>query len=125
MNARHFAAAAVLSLAVPLCLAAIPWLARSSLGALDLLALNWVYMAAPQLLVCALGLLSVRFRAFATVPLVLLTLLLLCFQAWVWWWVPAREGTFAWVVYFPLAFVVALLALFAQLAMREQSTSVP
>jgi hypothetical protein len=124
MSTRHFAAAVLLALAVPLCLAAIPWLARSS-GALDLLALNWLYMAAPQLIVAVLGSLSARFRVFAAVPLALLTLLLVGFQAWVWWWVPAREGTLAWVVYFPLAVVVVLVALFAQLAVRERSTSAP
>jgi hypothetical protein len=125
MNTRHFAAAVVLALAVPLCLAVIPWFVRSSSSTLGLLALNWLYMAAPQLLVTLLGLLSVRFRAFATVPLVLLTLLVVGFQAWVWWWVPAREGGLAWVVYFPLAVVVVLLGLFAQLGARERSTSAP
>jgi hypothetical protein len=83
MNTRHFAAVVVFALAVPLCLAALPWPASLSPAALQLLALNSLYMAAPQLVVVALGLLSVRFRAFATVPLVLLTVLLLCFQAWV------------------------------------------
>lgn len=123
MNTRRFAATVVLALAVPLCLAAIPWLGRSSAGSLDLLALNWLYMAAPQLLVVLLGLLSARFRAFAAPPLVLLTLLLLSFQAWVWWWVPAREGSLAWVAYFPLALVVVLLALFGQFVVRKRSTT--
>jgi hypothetical protein len=125
VNTRHFAAAVSLALAAPSCLVATNWFAGPSSGSLQLLALNWLYMATPLLLVVALSLLSVRFRSFATVPLVLLTLLLLCFQAWVWWWVPAREGARAWILYFPIALAVLLLALFGQLALRKRSVSVP
>jgi hypothetical protein len=124
MNTRYFAAAVALALAAPLCLVATHWFASPAPGSLHLLAMNWLYMAAPLLLVVAIGLFSVSFRSFATVPLVLLTLLLLCFQAWVWWWVPAREGALAWILYFPIALAVLLLALFGQLAVRKRSTSV-
>lgn len=87
--------------------------------------LNWLYMAAPQLLVAALGWLSEKFRAFATPLLVILTLLLLGFQAWIWLWVPAREGAMAWLFYWPIASISVLLGLGAQFALRKRFTSVP
>lgn len=74
-----------------------------ALAELDLIAVNWLFMAAPHLLVIGLALI---YRPFlhGQAPLVLLALcvLLAAFQGWVWWSVPPRESGLAWVLYIPV-----------------------
>jgi hypothetical protein len=123
---RRFAVAAAVALAAP-----IPLLLLSPRGVSpsvvlpELLIANWLYMAAPQLLVAGLALLVPRVRTSLAVPaLVLLTVLLAAFQAWVWWWVPAREGALAWVLYLPFsAGALALLAVCIGVAARLRPIS--
>jgi hypothetical protein len=72
---------------------------------------NWAYMLAPAAMVTVLTLpfATARYR-FLPQALIMLTLVLVLFQCWVWWLVPVSEGALAWVLYFPVA-AVALLAL--------------
>jgi hypothetical protein len=111
MNTRTFAAAASLALAVPFGMAFVVPLLRTSPVSLQLSALSWLYMAAPQLLVVLIASFRQKARSGAVAVLLALTALLLVFQAWVWWRVPARESGLAWVLYYPLAVVAVLVSL--------------
>jgi hypothetical protein len=125
MNTRVFAAAALLGLAVPFALTfAVPAL-RTAPASLDLSALNWLYMAAPHLIVILVALVSPRTRSAAVAALLSLTVLLLSFQAWVWWQVPARESGLAWLLYFPLALAAVLLALVVWFGVRREREAAP
>ncbi len=77
---------------------------------LELVAVNWLFMAAPHLLVIGLALVYRPFlHGQASFVLLTMCLLLVAFQGWVWWSVPPRESGLAWVLYIPLwlsAFVV-------------------
>ncbi|MCO4093940.1 MAG: hypothetical protein HEQ37_07600 [Acidovorax sp.] len=59
---------------------------------------NWLYMAAPQLIVIAVsvGVKSAR-RIFLPFGLGVLSFALVVFQGWIWWFVPPRESGLAWV----------------------------
>ncbi|RZI99093.1 MAG: hypothetical protein EOP39_25580 [Rubrivivax sp.] len=70
--------------------------------------LNWLYMAAPQLLVVLVGASLPSWRRFVGWPLLLLTLVLVGFTAWVHGFVPANESGLAWVFYLPLALAVVV-----------------
>lgn len=73
--------------------------------------INWMFMAGPQIVVTALGAFCPSCRRFTWLPLLMLTLLLCCFEAWILWCVPVRESGLAWIFYFPLALAVALLSM--------------
>jgi hypothetical protein len=125
MNTRVFAAAAVLGLAVPFALAFVVPALRAAPASLELSALNWMYMAAPHLVVILVALFSPRARSAAVAALLSLAVLLLSFQAWVWWRVPARESGLAWVLYFPLAVAAVLLALVVWFGVRKEREAAP
>ena len=82
----------------------------------ELLFSNWAYMLAPVVVVTALTspVDSLRHR-FLPQALVVLTLVLVLFQCWVWWLVPVRESGLAWVLFFPLATTVVLALALAHL----------
>ena len=115
-----FRTSVVLSLLAPLMLVVGRELASSQPDWWPGAALNWLYMAAPQLtavLVCAV---HGPARRFAWLPLLLLTFVLFAFQAWIIWWVPRNESGLAWILYFPVQLgVVALTALAQWLANRK------
>lgn len=70
---------------------------------------NYLYMAAPHLLVAAAAFLPRGRRPALLFVLALLNFLLVTFQLWVLFAVPPRESGLAWVLYIPLW--VAALAL--------------
>lgn len=119
MNTPGFIKSATAALLAPLALVlgrAI-WSGHAELW--PLLPMNWLYMAAPQLLVVAVAASYPPYRRAAWLPLSLLTTLLFAVQAWVLWWVPARESGLAWILYFPTALVVVVLSTLAQKVARR------
>jgi hypothetical protein len=75
------------------------------------LSLNWLYMGFPQLLWGILALVFVRsLSRVRVVTLLALDILLTCFQLWIWYGVPSREGADAWMLYIPLWILVLIAA---------------
>jgi hypothetical protein len=76
----------------------------------SLLLSNWLYMTAPHLLAIVIATLARPMRQhFLPWSLIGLSLTLVAFQCWVWWWVPPRESGLAWVIYIPLCAIVMVL----------------
>lgn len=86
------------------------------------LAENWLYMALPQLLLGILALPFVRgLLRVGLVALLVLDMLLVCFQVWIWRAVPGREGADAWVFYIPLWIAILIAAfVFAWVGARRE-----
>ncbi len=81
---------------------------------------NYLYMAAPHLLVSAMGFWPQARRPALLLVLVLLNVLLIAFQLWVLFAVPPRESGLAWVLYIPLwAAVLAVSGLVLFVARRR------
>ncbi len=73
-------------------------------------------MAAPQLIVSALSVVTSSVRQhFLPWSLCALSFALVVFQSWVWWFVPAREGGLAWVLYVPISAIILVLVAAASL----------
>ena len=69
----------------------------------ELIGINWLFMAAPHVLVVGLALVHKPFQhGLAPGVLLSLCLLLAVFQGWVWWFVPPRESGLARILYIPL-----------------------
>ncbi|MFT7771688.1 hypothetical protein [Roseateles sp.] len=80
---------------------------------------NWLYLAAPQLVVLTIAAIYAPARRHFVVPaLAASALLVAAFQAWSWFFVPAREGGLAWILYIPLW--AALPAVVAGIAWLQQ-----
>ena len=70
---------------------------------LDFAFLNWLYMAAPQLVAAVVAVVSIRARRhFLPWALVASAVLVAAFQGWIHFFVPPREGALAWLLYIPL-----------------------
>lgn len=73
---------------------------------------NYLYMAAPHLLVVFAFLTVSSFSSHAkkvtTVALLILDGFLLLFQLWIWYVVPPHESGLAWVFYIPLWILILL-----------------
>lgn len=134
MSFRKFIAIAVCVFIIPLALLAFG-AARSGnfaarLAEPGLLLGNWLYIAAPQLLalLIAAAVRSAR-QCFLPWALIALSLVLVVFQCWVWWWVPRRESGLVWVLYFPLCAVVlvsaAVIALWRRRFVRCSAKQTP
>lgn len=112
---NRFFAATALSLVLPLLLLATSSFRnglKPEVAQLPLWGINWLFMAAPHLIVLALALWSEQFRlGLAASVLAILCAVLLVVQVWIWCFVPAREGALAWVLYIPAWTVVLLGAL--------------
>jgi hypothetical protein len=114
MTSRGKFAVALFALLVPVALV----VGRDVLSSRSLLAdpitsgLNWLFMAAPQLVALAIAAVSVRSRQqFLPLALLLSAFVVVAFQAWIWFFVPLREGALAWILYIPVWLVVlAVLA---------------
>ena len=78
---------------------------------------NYLYMAAPHLLVAATTLWPRARGILALLTLLLLNLLLIAFQAWTLFVVPTNESGLAWVLYIPL-WATALIAYSLVLAVQ-------
>lgn len=90
-----------------------------------LLPMNWLYMSAPILLVVGVSAVAPRLRKTYALPtLVSLAIALVLFQSWVWWLVPQRERSLAWVLYFPFCLVV-LAATVALVYVKHRLRSEP
>lgn len=106
--------------ALLLCIPAAVYLAagayngRSTLGYLFP---NYLYMAAPHLLVAASTFWPRARGKAAVLTLFLLNLLLVAFQTWALLAVPANESALAWVLYIPL-WATVLVGHFFVLAVR-------
>jgi hypothetical protein len=86
---------------------------------------NWLYMIAPHLLAMLIAIVVRPLRQyFLPWSLMALSLTLVAFQGWVWWWVPPRESGIAWVLYIPLsAIVMVTVALIARWRRRLNLSS--
>lgn len=124
MRPPSFGACSTGSLLMPLMLVAGREISNPQPDAWPGVPLNWLYLAGPQLIVVLIGACFVPTRRFAWLPLLLLTLLVFGFQAWVIGWVPPRESGLAWLLYFPLALAVAGLSVSAQLIVKRMHRSV-
>jgi hypothetical protein len=86
----------------------------SLLGSANLVFWNWLYMAFPQLLVGILAMIFIRTVSRVGVgTLLVLDALLICFQLWIWYAVPGRDGADAWLFYIPLWILVLIAAFLA------------
>jgi hypothetical protein len=84
---------------------------RPILGAPRFLLANWLYMGLPQLLWGLLAVVFVRtLSSIRVVTLLALDTLLTCFQLWIWYAVPRRDGADAWIIYIPLWLLVLIVA---------------
>src|SRR5690242_9525172 len=82
---------------------------------------NYLFMAAPHLVVAAFAISPRRQRLGVLHALVALNLLLLGFWCWIQLAVPAHESGLAWVLYLPLAGIaLALLGVVAILLHRRR-----
>ncbi|MDR7298873.1 MULTISPECIES: hypothetical protein [Roseateles] len=114
MTSRGQVSLGVFALLVPAALV----IGREVLSGRSLLAdpttasLNWLFMAAPQLVALAVGAVNVRSRErFLPLALLLSAFVVVAFQAWILFFVPPREGALAWILYIPLWLIVlAVLA---------------
>ena len=88
---------------------------------------NYLYMAAPQILVAVLAMLFTSIKTKLLVSLLLLDITLIIFRVWIQLAVPARESGLAWVLYFPVSAAVLLLfalaAAFKNRAPKSPTTS--
>jgi hypothetical protein len=110
----RFTIALGLSLLLPVALIvanSIHYAERPILGSPGFLMANWLYMGFPQLLWGFLALIFGRALSRNRMPtLVALDLLLTCFQLWIWYAVPRRDGADAWILYIPLWLLVLIVA---------------
>jgi hypothetical protein len=114
MTSRGKVSLGIFALLVPMALV----IGREVLSARSLLddpttaLLNWLFMAAPQLVALAIGGICVRSRErFLPLALLLSAFVVVAFQAWISFFVPPREGALAWILYIPVWLVVlAVLA---------------
>lgn len=114
MTSRGKFAVAAFALLVPVALV----VGRDFLSSRSLLAdpttagLNWLFMAAPQLVALGVAAVSARSRQrFLPLALLLSAFVVVAFQAWILFFVPPREGALAWILYIPVWLVVlAVLA---------------
>ncbi|MBS0307636.1 MAG: hypothetical protein JSS58_01580 [Proteobacteria bacterium] len=73
---------------------------------------NYFYMAAPHWLMLWASILGPMPRSVMKVTLVVLNVILVLFQCWVWFFVPSRESGLAWVFYIPV-WILGLCAVYA------------
>ncbi|WP_136413901.1 hypothetical protein [Herbaspirillum sp. ST 5-3] len=115
-NNRRFALTATFSALLPIALLFISSARSGHLFALadwELVPINWLFMAAPHILVIGLALIHKPFRHGLAAPsLLFFCALLIAFQSWVWFFVPAREGGLTWVLYIPV-WVIGLVVVYA------------
>lgn len=92
---------------------------KRSLG-LEHLSPNYLFMAAPHLLVCLLAIWPKCRRPELLWVLSLLNLLLIAFQLWVLLAVPRQESGLAWVLYIPLWGTVLVASAIIWLAVKHK-----
>ena len=79
----------------------------ANLSDINLLMMNWLFMCAPHFLVVCIALIlrAARLR-FLPWSLIALSVALVAFQCWIWFWVPPRESGLAWILYLPVSAIV-------------------
>ena len=79
----------------------------ANLSDINLLMMNWIFMCAPHFLVVCIALIlrAARLR-FLPWSLIALSVALIAFQCWIWFWVPPRESGLAWILYLPASAIV-------------------
>ncbi|MEY2169137.1 MULTISPECIES: hypothetical protein [unclassified Rhodanobacter] len=115
-SSRGFAALLALQLCVPAVVYLLVDAWNGSIAGIKYFLPNCLYMAAPLLLVSLLAIWP-RARSAALIwALSLLNAVLVVFQFWVLWFVPARESGLAWVLYIPVWGLVLLACAVAWVA---------
>lgn len=79
----------------------------ADLSDINVLMMNWLFMCVPHFLVVCIALLlrAARLR-FLPWSLIALSVGLIAFQCWIWFWVPPRESGLAWILYLPVSAIV-------------------
>ena len=76
----------------------------ADLSDINLLMMNWLFMCAPHFLVVCIALILRAARLhFLPWSLIALSVALIAFQCWIWFWVPPRESGLAWILHFPFS----------------------
>lgn len=83
-------------------------------------AVNYLYMAAPHILVAVLALRFAAVKANLLIALVLLNISLAAFVLWIHLAVPGSESGLAWVLYIPVSAAVLLLVAVAAAVERHR-----
>lgn len=83
-----------------------------------------MYMAAPHHLTLVSFFAIPLKRQTLILSLVTLNILLLLFQAWIWFAVPPRESGLAWILYFPLS-ALCLCLIYCGLRYKSNSRVAP
>lgn len=73
---------------------------------------NYAFMAAPQFIMLWASIFGPMTRSVLQVTLVVLNVILVLFQCWIWFFVPGRESGLAWVFYIPV-WILGLCAVYA------------
>jgi hypothetical protein len=119
MTAPSFRSSAIVALFAPLILLVGRAISTPQPDWWPGMPLNWLYMAAPQLVMVLIGAMHAPTHRFAWLSLLSLTLLLFGFQAWVIWWVPPRESGLAWIFYLPVALAVIVVPIVVRFVWNE------
>ena len=79
----------------------------ADLSDINVLMMNWIFMCAPHFLVVFIALIlrTARLR-FLPWSLIALSVALIVFQCWIWFWVPPRESGLAWILSLPVSAIV-------------------
>ena len=106
---RGFAVLLALQLCVPATVYLLADVSDGSIASIKSFVLNYLYMAAPMFLVSLLAIWP-RARSMALIGVLsMLNAVLVAFQSWAMWSVPANESGLAWMLYIP-AWGLVLLA---------------
>lgn len=113
---RGFAVLLALQLCVPATVYLLADVSDGSIASIKSFVLNYLFMAAPMFLVSLLAIWPRARRAALIGVLSLLNAVLVVFQFWVLWSVPANESGLAWVLYIPVWGLVLLVCAVAWVA---------
>jgi uncharacterized membrane protein YuzA (DUF378 family) len=119
-SSRIFLALITLQLCIPAAVYLLVGLYTGRKSGLDYLPQNYLYMAAPHLLVLLFSVHPAFGRTALLRILTLLNVLLIGFQLWILVAVPGRESGLAWVLYFPLAALAVLVCIVTLFVLRQR-----
>lgn len=76
------------------------------------LLINYFFLAVPHFIMLLASIFGLVNRLMLQITLVVLNLILILFQGWIWLFVPGREQGLAWILYIP-AWMIGLLVVYA------------
>lgn len=123
-SSRIFLALITLQLCIPAAVYLLVGLYTGRESGLDYLPQNYLYMAAPHLLVLLFSVHPAFGRPALLWILTLLNALLIGFQLWILLAVPGRESGLAWVLYVPLAALAVFFCIVTLFVLKHRNPSV-